>query len=664
MHEVLIRTSSGRRSIKLDDDWCNSLSVPVGDNGKSVLLFVATWIALLADSPLKSSRKPLALYHRFLNGIRDVGVKSIVNDYSNLAHELVKNHSLMGADSSIGAWIDGFRDTPVFFESIHYYRTGDIEVLKYLYAFLNFGKKLEFADEAFNEAAFRSWLDVEKRLDDLVLDDVDVSSLKTILSVVLPTFTIDDFRPKFGPGSVMEKGVRGRIDKLRSLQFDPYVDRFIFRGHIGMYGCGGDHGLDVSKVIPDPSHWSPACGVSARDSRLMFVPKNLKVARSICMEPNTLMFFQQGIMREFLRCIKGSLLSRFVDINDQARNRFLAQAGSASSEIDTIDLSSASDSVSLDLVRKIFPASWLIPMLATRSSRVMLPDGSVRVVRKFAPMGSALCFPTQCIIFASVCIYAACLHAYDSSCTTVSFSDWLAPSKVTEIVGLFSNDPGYYLGAYQPLAVYGDDICVDRRLTPIIESILSRLGFVVNVGKSFVGSDAFRESCGGYYLGGHDITPTYFRIRGVARKLCARHVVSHVHLINECFERSWHNAYRFLRHSITTWECSRRYKNKASARNAIPYVTDSSRFGILAVAAPNTHLESRYNTAYQRDEVRSWTISHEVTVDPGELLSLVDKYEHVRWWASRYGDNSTGFTKSVSRSDTGGAGLRWRWIPA
>jgi len=662
-HEVFLHTSNGRRSIIIDDDFCQSLSVPVGVNSASVGLFIASWVALLADSPLNPEMKPFKLYRLFLERIRQCGIKEIVLEFSDLAHKLVSQHSLMGSGSSIGDWISDFKDTPVFFEYNRYFKTGDIKLLDFLYTFLNFGKKLEYVDKSFNSVALRNWLDIEKRLNDLRFDDVDISALRLILSSSLPHFSWRDLRPKFGPGSVQERGVKGRIDKLRCLQFDPIVDRFLLRGHIGMYGLGGEYGIDPDKIIPDPSRWCPAGGVSSRIARLRFVPKNLKVARSICMEPNTLMFFQQAVSCRFIELVGCSSFSNFIRLEDQTVNQKLAQFGSYTGEIDTLDLSSASDSLSLELVRRVFPPSWLIPMIATRSHSAYLPNGEIFRLRKFAPMGSALCFPTQCLIFVSVCIYAACLYTYESSHVDIEFLDWLTPQKILYVIGLFQLHTGYFRGAFQPLAVYGDDICVDSRLTNIIKSILSRLGFTVNEQKSFCSSQSFRESCGKFFLSGCDISPLYFRVKGVKGKLCPSHVVSHVHLINEAWRRGYRNLYRFLHSSLMTWECSRRYKEVSSRKNSIPYVSDPCQWGISSLNPKNSHLKVRVNNDYQRLEYRSWTISYDYWRDPGDFLSLVDRYEHMRWWASRYGNQTTEDSSSVSRNDTGGAGIKWRWIP-
>jgi len=663
-HEVFLKTSDGRHSIKIDDDFCSSLGVPGDANLELISLFVSSWITLLSDSPLEPEKKPYQLYRRFLNRLRRDGLKATILAFSDLAHLLVSQHSNMGSAALIGDWIDDFRDTPVFYEYHHYYQSENPSILDFLYTFLNFGKKLEIVDESFNEVAFRDWKGVENRLADLKMSSLDTTSLRRILDYSLPTFRIEDFRPSFGPGSISERGVYGRLGKMKNFAYDGVVDRFIFHGHIGMYGCGDDHGLTPSQVIPNPEMWSPDRHVSTRISRLMFVPKNIKTARSICMEPGTLMYFQQGIMREMVRLIGDSQFDTFIRLRDQSYNRKLSLSGSIASDIDTLDLSSASDSLSYALIKAVFPRSWQIVMRATRSTSVELPDGSVFHPVKFAPMGSALCFPVQCITFTAIAVYAACLYVYEVENIDTEFLDWLTPATIGRVLSYFKRDPGYYSRYFQPLGVYGDDICIDGRLTKIIKPILARLGFVVNESKSFVGGQSFRESCGGYYLAGNDITPLYFRIKAVRRTLTPSHVVSHVHLINEARRKGYVNLYRYLRRLLMTWGCSRRLKNKASTYNSIPYVSDPSLFGIVVSHEPkNSHLMSRENTAYQREEFRVWTPTYDRVVHDGDLIPDVHRYEYMRWWVGRaYGDLQE-VNSSFHEYDTRGPGMKWRWMP-
>jgi len=652
MHEVLVSTSSGPRRFQIDESYLTPLGVSP-ENASNSLLFVSSWLALLADSPLTSSRKPPSLFRHFLRDLCHEGLKATVLRFTRLSHEFVSSHGIMGSLSSTGEWCDDFRNTPVFFEYNHYYKTGDVGVLRYIYEFLNFGKKLEYSDETFYEVAFRDWTDIEIKLAEINRPRSDILSMKTILRTILPTFTIEDYRPKLGPGSVAEKGLSSRIPKLQRLRYDALIDRFLFHGHIGRYGMGEDQGLTPEKVIPDPSQWTPARSEVRIPSEQRFVPKNLKVARSIGMEPNDLMYHQQGVGREMNRLIQSSCLGKFIRLDDQSINRRLAEEGSYTFAIDTIDLSAASDSVGFDLVREIFPPSWLIPMIVTRS-RSMNTVGGLRHLNKFAPMGSALCFPTQCIVFTAVCIYAACIYAYGKSGAECSFDMWLTPSKVKDAVDLFGAFNHRSERLLKPLAVYGDDICVDSRLTHILMSILDRLGFSVNRDKSFTGSQSFRESCGGYYLNGTDITPLYYRIKGVKKRLTASHVASHVDLINKARARGRYNLYRFLHSSLMSWE--------PGPKTQIPYTENPDSFGIICNKADNSHLQRRLNVAWQRYEFQCITISYTRIDRPGSLLWLIDKYEYTRWWTSR--NDSVETAKAVRRYDTRLAGLRWRWIPA
>lgn len=688
LSEVQLRTSKGLRRFTIDEAYIQSLGPVMESQGESVALFLTSWLSLLSDSPLAGEGHPPSRYHDFLKQISQDGLKETIIRLSNLAHELVSRPMLMGTPTLMGEWIHGFTDTPVFREYHEWYKTGNTEVLRYLYSFLCFGKKLEIEDPSFGQAALRGWLSVEDRLTSLKLADGDVATLRLILKTILPPLEFQDFRPKFGPGSVQERGVRGKHAKIENLKYDHLINRFLLNGHLGNYGVEGESGTSVRQALPAPDTWTPDKGISSRVSRLLFVPKNIKVARAICMEPNTLMFFQQGVLREICRCIKSSQLRYSIKLEDQLWNQQLCEIGSFSSEIDTLDLSAASDSVSWDLVKGIFPASWRIAMHATRSSSVYLPDGSERSVAKYAPMGSALCFPTQCIIFASVCIHAACWDSYeklrrcDSENVLPPFEEWLTPSRIRSAHAKFNRravlDDG---SGYQALGVYGDDICVDRRLSDIVIATLTRLGFEVNLEKSFRGSQAFRESCGAYFLNGSNVTPLYYRVKGVQPSLTAEHVASQVHLINEAWDREYRNLYNHLRSTILRWGVEPWLRNRTHAHNPIPYTDDPSTFGIMCKHPFNHHLKRRDNTDLQRVEGRSWTITYKDVFDREDLQGSIEKYIYSQWWATRQRDSFqvgykptvlmtmtvNGLPKTVrvgtSRSETGRPGLHWKWIP-
>ena len=82
-------------------------------------------------------------------------------------------------------------------------------------------------------------------------------------------------------------------------------------------------------------------------------------------------------------------------------------------------------------------------------------------LKKFAPMGSALCFPIECIIFGS-------------------------------IVRLANREKG----VNTEFRVYGDDLVVDDRIFLKVIELLEVFGFRVNVDKTFFPYHPFKESCG------------------------------------------------------------------------------------------------------------------------------------------------------------------------
>ena len=66
-------------------------------------------------------------------------------------------------------------------------------------------------------------------------------------------------------------------------------------------------------------------------------------------------------------------------------------------------------------------------------------------------------------------------------------------------------------------SVYGDDIVVPSASVGFLREVLYYVGFEFNEKKSHYGLSKFRESCGGHFFDGHDVTPLYVRspLKGV-----------------------------------------------------------------------------------------------------------------------------------------------------
>jgi hypothetical protein len=249
------------------------------------------------------------------------------------------------------------------------------------------------------------------------------------------------------------------------------------------------HSLYVQAISPNPT-WSSVESTRSqhrvtdivRGSRLSFVPKTTEISRTICTEPILNMLFQKGIAEVITRRLEetsGISLSRQPD-----KNQKLAQLGSITGEFGTIDLSSASDSMSIGVVKEFFPsyvARWLD---RTRSPLTVLPDGTEVELHMVSSMGNAFTFPLQTLFFTSL-VYGV--------------------YKVLDIP--IKCPRRQSLGNF---AVFGDDIIVVRQAYDLLCKLLRLCGFSVNVDKSF-NDGLFRESCGRDFYDGYNVRGVYIK---------------------------------------------------------------------------------------------------------------------------------------------------------
>jgi len=222
---------------------------------------------------------------------------------------------------------------------------------------------------------------------------------------------------------------------------------------------------------------------SIRPSKLIAVPKTATKPRLICSEPNEMMWSQQHIWNWF-RDLRHPY-RRFIDFRDQSESRHLAYLGSLDRGLSTIDLKSASDRISLYVLERLFrrAPSFLRAVHACRSPYIQLPSGEVRWKVKAFSQGTALTFPIQSIIFLLVTLAANGVSSFESP-------------KCRRLIG--------------KVRVFGDDIVTPTTGFEDVSSLLTLLGLKVSSNKSFT-SGYFRESCGGDYYRGYDVTPLRLR---------------------------------------------------------------------------------------------------------------------------------------------------------
>jgi hypothetical protein len=217
-----------------------------------------------------------------------------------------------------------------------------------------------------------------------------------------------------------------------------------------------------------------------QDNRLDFVPKNDDISRSICVETSLGMFYQLGFA-----AILNSRLTDFFGINledQQFKNRELARRGSVDGSFATIDLSSASDSISVNMLRAMLPPQFLRWLLKLRSTHSILPDGKREELHMISTMGNGFTFPLQTILFSSIVRAAFSLHG-------------LAPVYPRGV-------------EWGNFGVNGDDIVVPTAISRSVLRALHLLGFSPNPAKTFV-EGPFRESCGGDYFNGRNLRGVY-----------------------------------------------------------------------------------------------------------------------------------------------------------
>lgn len=227
--------------------------------------------------------------------------------------------------------------------------------------------------------------------------------------------------------------------------------------------------------------------------RLLDVMKDYDKPRLITSEPTAHQFLQQGLMRWIRRNLPNPL-RHSIDFLSQEPSQALAKRSSRDLSLATVDLSAASDRLSLWTVERAFAKtpSLLASLYATRTPWIRDctegsdPDAPARRIRKFAGQGSACTFPVQSIIYTMACIAA----------TLLSRGETVTKRNIRKAV--------------KSIQVFGDDLILPKEAVPDLDLILSLLQLKINVGKTHY-DGPFRESCGMDAFMGVDVTPIYMK---------------------------------------------------------------------------------------------------------------------------------------------------------
>jgi len=332
---------------------------------------------------------------------------------------------------------------------------------------------------------------------------------KDLVAEVLHGVNLKDIKPKHGPGAVAtgekldDKWLFKRHYRKLHESY-PYYEYFVA-------GWGSE--------LEDRKDWYFGLErLATGTAKVVLVPKDSRGPRLISCEPLEYQYIQQGINRVLVDRLESHRLTKGqINFQNQEVNRNLALTSSQTREFATLDLKDASDRVTRRLVEELFPKEVFRYLDAARTTATILPDGRVFELCKFAPMGSAICFSVEALVF------------------------WaLSVAAVVKATGYSSS------AAARSVFVYGDDIIVPRALMQTVSTALEYYHLKVNRLKCF-SQGYFRESCGMDAFQGVDVTPTRIKTVWTGRPSDASVYVSYVSYANRFYAMGYKNTARYMR---------------------------------------------------------------------------------------------------------------------
>lgn len=291
------------------------------------------------------------------------------------------------------------------------------------------------------------------------------------------------------------------------------------------------------------------CGITVvSGSRTSAVPKNTDTDRLIATEPSGNMACQlaAGMYIEgALRCVG---LDISTETGQSFFNNMLAMLGSIDGLIATVDLKSASDLIRPTLIKMLWPEQWYDLFLTIRSPVTEIPMidengdkcfGEVEL-NMMSTMGNGFTFPMMTLTLLALCY------------------------GVTRVY----SDAKLYTINYNNVGVFGDDIIFPSTLFKELSETLSKAGLKVNHDKSY-SEGPFRESCGGDYYAGVDVTPFYVKSLETEAEVYVA--------INQCL--SWSSRF------FPLWNTLDYLFSLSKGRFVVPEWEDPSS-GILSTVGP------------------------------------------------------------------------------
>lgn len=472
--------------------------------------------------------------------------------------------------------------------------------------------------------AVKSYIELEADFSTSSVPAEDTARFRAVSSMLWDNLLFGSYQgdrlvPRHGPGTTAE-GASGNLKytwQSWHARLEPYFP---------IIGCAYPLGLppdseELNKLTVIPEDEEPPV-------RVVFVPKTLKSPRVIAIEPCCMQYTQQAIRSILTGLIEnGAVTGGQINFSDQSVNQRLALTSSRSGLLATIDLSDASDRVPHDLAMEMFRSDPDLrdAIEACRSRSAILPNGVlIPVLKKFASMGSALCFVVEAMYFYTICVEAVLQHCN----LPVTIRNL---KKVAKLVH-----------------VYGDDIIVPSAYAGSVLARLQKYNCKVNNRKTFL-TGKFRESCGVDAFDGYLVTPVYIRQERPGSRRQTNQVASWVATANLFYKKGYWRTADLM------------FKIIESILGPLPYVSDESS-GLGRNSYLGYRTVNRWNGKLQRFEVKAWIPSPVYHTDELEnygaltksLLRLAESHD------SSEPIDENNLSRSVRR---GAVALKRRWLP-
>lgn len=304
-----------------------------------------------------------------------------------------------------------------------------------------------------------------------------------LLGRVLSRLDLSDIKPGHGPGIVADGW--DRFERWDFTSWPARAERHYPYGVYGAHSFGMSSRNGIGIVL-----------MKKMITKCCLVPKDFKGPRLISAEGTVNQYLQQGQMKSLMRYMDNHrLLSRSIRLRDQTFNQKKAQKAYGANQC-TLDLSNASDMVSTVLVWYLLSdvPKLRAQLMSTRSEYMRYNDEYIPIVA-FAPMGSAVCFPVETLVFWAITMASLMLvrPRYEKRVSLRS-KDCKFPPFSSTLNELASE-----------IAVFGDDIIVPNDALSTLTSTLTLVGCQVNTSKTCY-LTPFRESCGSEWYNQSDVT--------------------------------------------------------------------------------------------------------------------------------------------------------------